>query len=118
MAEKMMPHGEAQPPPLQRRTSRRRIKAPIMAALGLLATVSVWRKFQHPAVLNDGTDKSPSWSWEDVNIMICSMCRAWLMLRQVKPSRSLQWTRCYDDALECARLDVRRCPRAQPLTTF
>ncbi|PNY23285.1 Carboxylesterase A [Tolypocladium capitatum] len=88
MAEKMLP-GEAQPLQLQRRTSNRSFKAPIIAVLGLLATISVWSKFQHPVMLGDDNGTSPSWSWEET-----------------KPSKILQWTKCYDDALECARLDV------------
>ncbi|KAM4060332.1 alpha/beta hydrolase fold domain-containing protein [Hirsutella rhossiliensis] len=79
--------------PRQSRVFSRSIKAPLIAILGLIATVSVCDKLQPLQVnlfgRNDSSQTPPSWNWRDL-----------------RPDRSLQWNKCYGGAFECARLDV------------
>ncbi|KAF4511368.1 hypothetical protein G6O67_003174 [Ophiocordyceps sinensis] len=69
------------------------IKAPLVAILGLMATVGVCDKL-HPWQIDmfgrsESSQAYTSWNWTSL-----------------QPDRSLRWHKCYDGAFECARLHV------------
>ncbi|KAI0137448.1 TAP-like protein-domain-containing protein [Xylariales sp. AK1849] len=71
---------------------RRRRAAPLIGLLGVAALYYVCRGVSYvPSVFIDAKAGSPTGGWD------------WA---ELKPSKDLEWRKCYDGKFDCARLDV------------